>query len=32
MKAVRSKVAAVAVIFGVDVVAAILFGGILGWI
>jgi len=32
MKAVRSKVTAVAVIFGVDVVAAILFGGILGWI
>jgi len=32
MKAVRSKVAAVAVIVGVDVVAAILFGGILGWI
>jgi len=32
MKSVRSKVAAVAVIFGVDIVAAILFGGILGWI
>jgi hypothetical protein len=32
MKAVRSKVATVAVIFGVDAVAAILFGGILGWI
>ena len=32
MKSVRSKVAAVAVIFGVDIVAAVLFGGILGWI
>lgn len=32
MKSVRSKVATVAVIFGVDIVAAVLFGGILGWI
>jgi hypothetical protein len=32
MKTVRSKVLTVAVIFGVDAVAAILFGGILGWI
>ena len=32
MKSVRSKLATVAVIFGVDVVAAILFGGMLGWI
>jgi hypothetical protein len=32
MKSVRSKVATVAVIFGVDIVSAIAFGGILGWI
>jgi len=32
MKSVRSKVTTVAVIFGVDVSAAILFGGILGWL
>jgi hypothetical protein len=32
MRSVRSKVATVAVIFGVDIVAAILFGGMLGWI
>jgi hypothetical protein len=32
MKSIRSKVATVAVIFGVDIVAAIVFGGILGWI
>jgi hypothetical protein len=32
MKSVRSKVATVTVIFGVDIVAAVLFGGILGWI
>lgn len=32
MTSVRSKVTAVAVIFGVDVAAAVLFGGILGWI
>lgn len=32
MKTVRPKAITVAVIFGVDVVAAILFGAILGWI
>jgi hypothetical protein len=32
MKTVRAKALTVAVIFGVDVAAAILFGGILGWI
>jgi hypothetical protein len=32
MKTVRAKLTTVAVIFGVDVAAAILFGGILGWI
>jgi len=32
MKTVRAKLMTVAVIFGVDVAAAILFGGMLGWI
>lgn len=32
MRTVRSKVVTVAVIFGVDGLAAVLFGGILGWI
>jgi hypothetical protein len=32
MKTVRSKVVTVAVIFGVDIAAAILFGVVLGWI
>ena len=32
MKTVRSKVVAIGVIYGVDLVAAVIFGGILGWL